>query len=53
MNLITCNEDCKYQHDGYCKLNKNAAINSIKVNGCSYFIKRKPLKKDKEGSDSK
>ncbi|MFZ2538068.1 MAG: hypothetical protein WAX04_04130 [Oscillospiraceae bacterium] len=51
MNLITCDENCKYQNEGYCQLNQNAVINGLKVNGCSYFIKRKPLKKKQKSAD--
>lgn len=53
MNLVNCDENCQYQQDGYCKLNHNPVINSVKVNGCSYFTKRKPRKKLKNNADSK
>lgn len=53
MNLITCDENCAYQTEGYCKLNQNAVISGLKVNGCSYFIKRKPQKKTKNSTDGK
>lgn len=46
MNLITCAEDCEYQQDGYCQLEGSAPISGVKVNGCSYFQKRKPIKKE-------
>lgn len=47
MNLINCSEDCRYQLEGYCKLEKVTGISSVKVNGCSYFRARKKEKKDK------
>lgn len=39
MGIIQCAEDCKYQNDGYCSLDKCSNINSLN-NSCPYFIKR-------------
>jgi hypothetical protein len=46
MNLIMCKEDCMYQEEGYCNLSGNAKVNSVKVNGCSYYKKKEMSKKE-------
>lgn len=38
MGIIQCAEDCKYQLDGYCRLDKCTTVNSVTKN-CPYFIK--------------
>ena len=39
MGIIQCAENCKYQNDGYCGLDKCSNINSLN-NPCPYFVKR-------------
>lgn len=39
MGIIQCAEDCKYQIDGYCNLDKCSTVNSLE-NSCPYFISR-------------
>ena len=36
MNLIGCNERCKYQKDGYCILTSPALV--TRSNGCVHFV---------------
>lgn len=38
MGVIQCAENCKYQKDGYCTLEKPIAVNSVS-GGCPYYIK--------------
>ena len=37
MSIIPCSEECKFQIEGYCSLEKPSTVNSIK-NDCPYFI---------------
>ncbi len=39
MGVIQCAENCKYQRDGYCTLDKPSAVNSVS-GGCPYYIKK-------------
>ncbi len=39
MGLIQCSEECHFQTDGYCNLNKFTQVNSI-YNDCPHFIPR-------------
>lgn len=39
MGIIQCAEDCKYQEEGYCNLNKCTSVNSINKS-CPYFTER-------------
>lgn len=36
MNLIECSESCKFQADGYCRLEKCGEVSSVE-SGCPYF----------------
>ena len=40
MNFIPCASDCFYQHDGYCRLNRSAAVTNSKNVGCPHFLNR-------------
>jgi len=40
MNLITCDQNCAYQKDGYCRLSGAAPVSAAPVAGCSYYQKR-------------
>lgn len=41
MSLITCDNNCVYQHDGYCTLNTPAVVTEYNENSnCIHFIKR-------------
>lgn len=37
MGLIPCSEECKFQNDGYCFLEKCSCVNSTHKN-CPYFV---------------
>ena len=39
MGIIQCAENCKYQSDGYCTLDKCSNVNSTE-NDCPYFVNR-------------
>lgn len=39
MSIIQCAENCKYQVDGYCSLDKCSNVNSL-TNSCPYFTER-------------
>lgn len=39
MGIIQCAENCKYQIEGYCNLDKCTTVNSLD-NPCPYFISR-------------
>lgn len=46
MGMIQCIENCKFQSDGYCNLEKCGKINSPQ-NDCPYFTeKTKPHRKN-------
>lgn len=42
MNLIHCQKNCVYQSDGYCGLDRAAAVTCAQLNQCSYY-QNKPL----------
>ncbi len=37
MNMIVCNRPCRYQRDGYCCLEGQAAITNAAVSPCCYY----------------
>ena len=39
MGIIQCAENCKYQKEGYCTLDKPSPVNSV-LGGCPYYIKK-------------
>ena len=39
MSIIQCDEDCIYQHDGYCSLEMPSAITNYTGDGCMHCIK--------------
>jgi len=39
MGIIQCAENCKYQIEGYCTLDKCSNVNSLE-NSCPYFVDR-------------
>lgn len=39
MSIIQCDEDCIYQHDGYCGLETPTIITNNTGKGCVYSIK--------------
>lgn len=41
MALIQCAEDCRHQRDGYCRLDKPAAVSSLSAD-CPYFTPKSP-----------
>lgn len=44
MSLIFCNLNCKYQSEGYCRLDNVAKITNSSTNndgGCAHFVKKK------------
>lgn len=45
MGIIQCAENCKYQADGYCRLDKCTTVNSV-AKSCPYFIKSSADKSD-------
>ncbi len=45
MGIIQCAENCKYQADGYCRLDKCTTVNSV-TKSCPYFIKSSADKSD-------
>lgn len=40
MNLISCNLDCHYQHEGYCNLDNPAAVGSSCTRDCIYYVQK-------------
>ncbi|TGJ76520.1 hypothetical protein CAGA_14320 [Caproiciproducens galactitolivorans] len=42
MSIIQCDEDCLYQHDGYCSLEMPSAITNYTGDGCVHCIKVTP-----------
>ncbi|MBR2176879.1 MAG: hypothetical protein IJ861_08035 [Clostridia bacterium] len=38
MTLISCDEKCIYQSDGYCKLDMTAAVTNCTDSGCMHRI---------------
>ncbi|MBQ2756153.1 MAG: hypothetical protein IJF27_05730 [Oscillospiraceae bacterium] len=38
MNLITCDNRCIHQKDGYCCLDPAHLLSSAKTDGCCYFV---------------
>ncbi|MBE6830695.1 hypothetical protein [Clostridium sp. KNHs216] len=42
MSIIQCDEDCIYQHDGYCSLEMPSAITNYTGDGCVHCIKVTP-----------
>ena len=47
MSLIACTNDCVYQQDGCCRLERAASsgTGSVGDNGCVYYIKKNNKKK--------
>ena len=43
MNLIHCQKDCVYQSDGYCGLDRAAAVTCAQLNQCSFYQNKPPL----------
>ena len=41
MNLIPCSEDCLYQTDGCCTLEKPAQVTGSAAHGCVHFVRKK------------
>ncbi len=39
MGIIQCAEDCRFQIDGYCNLDKCSNVNSLE-NSCPHYISR-------------
>ncbi len=37
MGIIQCSENCKFQLEGYCNLDKLSTVTSVK-NNCPYFV---------------
>jgi len=37
MNLIRCQKDCVYQQEGYCGLDRAAAVTCAELNQCSFY----------------
>lgn len=42
MNLIHCQKDCVYQSDGYCGLDRAAAVTCAQLNQCSFYQNKAP-----------
>jgi hypothetical protein len=42
MSIIQCDEDCIYQHEGYCSLEMPSAITNYTGDGCVHCIKVTP-----------
>lgn len=51
MGIIQCAENCKYQQDGYCCLDKLAQVNSVS-GGCPYFTEKSLDKGNSLGKSS-
>lgn len=51
MGIIQCAENCKFQNDGYCELNKPSLVNSL-TSACPYFIKKSLYKGNGIGEPS-
>ncbi len=44
MSIIRCNQPCRYQKDGYCRLKGGADLaqrEEIQRTGCGYFAQKK------------
>lgn len=41
MAIIQCAENCKFQLDGYCSLDKCSNVNSLE-NACPHYVSRLP-----------
>ncbi len=39
MSLITCDDDCIYQKDGYCILESPTIITNNSSTGCVHYVK--------------
>ena len=39
MYLISCNDDCIYQKDGYCFLETPSVVTNNNVSECVYYVK--------------
>lgn len=48
INLVNCALDCEYQKDGNCTLNDSVPITLNETADCSYYRKRRPVKKAKK-----
>ena len=42
MNLIRCRKDCVYQNEGYCGLDRAAAVTCAELNQCSFYQGKVP-----------
>ena len=42
MNLIRCQKDCVYQAEGYCGLDRAAAVTCSELNQCSFYQGKMP-----------
>ena len=51
MNMIVCNRSCRYQRDGYCCLEGQAAITNAAVSPCCYYEEQKTEKEDSYDSN--
>ncbi|MDP4120183.1 MAG: hypothetical protein Q8876_03900 [Bacillota bacterium] len=39
MTIITCDYDCIYQEDGYCKLEKPSVVTNHSDNECVHYVR--------------
>lgn len=53
MNLVWCDQACKYQKDGCCHLKSTYAIISSEQQGCCYFQPIKQKKSNNKNTGSK
>lgn len=51
MGIIQCDESCKYQADGYCTLDRCAAVSSLS-SACPYFTEKSLDKGDSFGESA-
>ena len=42
MTLIRCQKDCAYQSEGYCGLDRAAAVTCAELNQCSFYQGKVP-----------
>ena len=42
MNLIRCQKDCVHQNEGYCGLDRAAAVTCAELNQCSFYRGKMP-----------
>ena len=42
MNLIRCQKDCVHQNEGYCGLDRAAAVTCAELNQCSFYRVKMP-----------